>query len=118
MKELSVQDLHNLAMNIVGEDLKSKGFEFLSINSQLKKNPQFVALKHKKIHFIVVRAVEFPEDPRDYDTILLETIKRHALKFKAKVFYAGVGLANSKDYKAPLYKDEPYVVNYTGIQEV
>ncbi len=118
MKELSKQELHNLAMNIVGEDLEQKGFEFLSINSQLKKNPQFVALKNKKIHFIVVRAIGYPEDPRDYDVILMQHLEQHALKFKAKIFYAGVGLANSKDYQAPVYKDRPYIVNYSGLQEI
>lgn len=118
MKELTKQELHNLAMNIVGEDLEHKGFEFLSINSELKKNPQFVVLKNKKIYFIVVRAIQFPENPKEYDTILMQTIKAHALKFKARIYYAGVGLANSKDYKAPVYKNEPYIVNYSGLQEI
>lgn len=118
MKELTEQELHNLAMNIVGEDLEKKGYEFLSINSQLKRNPQFVALKHKKIHFIVVRAIGYPDNPREYDVILMQSLKQHALKFKAKIFYAGVGLANAKDYNAPVYKDAPYRVNYSGIQEI
>ena len=48
---LTEQELHNLAMNIVGEDLKSQGFEFMAVNSKLKKDPQFVALKDKKITF-------------------------------------------------------------------
>lgn len=118
MKELTEQELHNLAMNIVGEDLERKGFEFLSVNSKLKKNPQFVVLKNKKVHFVVVRVIAFPENPKEYDKVLMETIKQHALKFKAKVYYAGVGLANSKDFNAPLRKNESYVVNYDGIQEV
>ena len=44
---LNKQELHNLAMNIVGKDLEEQGFEFLGVNSQLKRNPQFVALKNK-----------------------------------------------------------------------
>ncbi len=48
---LTEQELHNLAMNIVGKDLEEQGFEFMGINSELKKNPQFVALKEK--HFIL-----------------------------------------------------------------
>ena len=39
-KALSKQDMHNLAMNIVGKDLESQGFEFIAINSKLKKHPQ------------------------------------------------------------------------------
>ena len=56
MALLTEQELHNLAMNIVGKDLESKGFEFLAVNSKLKKDPQFVALKDKILHFVVVRA--------------------------------------------------------------
>lgn len=118
MKELSSQELHNLAMNIVGEDLKKRGFEFLSVNSKLKKNPQFVVLKDKKVYFVVVRAVSYPHDPRKYDVILLETIKQHGLQHKAITLYAGVGLANAKDLNAPLVLNEDYIVNYNGTQEI
>lgn len=46
MTPLSAQELHNLAMNIVGKDLEEQGYEFLGVNSKLKKDPQFVALKN------------------------------------------------------------------------
>ena len=59
---LTEQELHNLAMNIVGKDLESQGFEFLGVNSKLKKDPQFVALKNKDLHFVIVRAVSHPND--------------------------------------------------------
>ena len=64
---LDKQELHNLAMNIVGKDLEEQGFEFLGVNSQLKRNPQFVALRDKKLHFVIVRAVSYPDDANDYD---------------------------------------------------
>ncbi len=116
--ELNKQELHNLAMNIVGKDLEDQGYEFLGIKSELKTNPQFVALKEKKLHFVVVRAILYPDDPKKFDQIFMEGIKEHALKFNARTFYAGVGLANSKDYELPITKDEDYIVNYDGIQEV
>jgi hypothetical protein len=116
--ELTNQELHNLAMNIVGQDLEDKGFEFLGIKSQLKSNPQFVALKEKKLHFVVVRAITYPDDPRKYDIKLLNKIKNHALKFNARTFYAGVGLANSSDYDQPVSREEDYIVNYEGLQEI
>jgi len=50
---LTEQELHNLAMNIVGEDLTSQGYEFMAVNSKLKKNPQFVVLRDKKLHFFL-----------------------------------------------------------------
>ena len=38
-------------MKEVGDHLAQEGFEFLSVNSELKKDPQFVCLKEKKLHF-------------------------------------------------------------------
>ena len=115
---LTEQELHNLAMNIVGEDLQSKGYEFLGVNSKLKKNPQFVALKDKILHFIIVRAVTYPQDAHSYDPVFMQTMKEHALKFEAKAYYAGVGLGSGEDYGKPVIKDNPYTVVYKGIQEI
>lgn len=118
MAELNKQELHNLAMNIVGEDLEKQGYEFLGVNSKLKKDPQFVALKNKKLHFVIVRAISYPDDPVVFDAFFMENIKAHALKFKAKTYYAGVGLANSEDYEQPVNSTKDYVVNYNGLQEI
>ena len=81
-RELTEQELHNLAMNIVGRELEANGFEFMAINSKPKKNPQYVCLKEKVLHFIVVRNVEFPLNPREYDEELMQTVKVHAEKFE------------------------------------
>lgn len=118
MPKLNKQELHNLAMNIVGKDLEDNGFEFLGVNSKLKKNPQFVALKDKKLHFVIVRAIEYPDDPSAFDPTFLEEIKEHANKFNALTFYAGVGLANSTNYEKPISSDEDYVVNYSGWKQI
>lgn len=118
MAKLTTQELHNLAMNIVGKDLEDQGYEFLGVNSEFKKDPQFVALRNKKLHFVIVRAIEYPYDPKEIDMVFLETIKQHALKFNARTFYAGVGLANSSDYEKPVSSAEDYVVNYPGLQEI
>jgi hypothetical protein len=45
MQRLTEQELHNLGMNIVGKKLQEKGYEFVAINSTLKKHPQFVLFK-------------------------------------------------------------------------
>lgn len=116
--ELTKQELHNLAMNIVGQDLEENGFEFLGIKSQLKTNPQFVALKEKKLHFILVRAVLYPNNPKVYDKEFVQKIKDHAIKFNARTFYAGVGIANAQDYEKPVIKGEEYIINYEGLQEI
>lgn len=105
-------------MNIVGEELKSQGYEFLAVNSKLKRNPQFVALKDKLLHFVIVRAISYPADAHAYDLVFMQTMKEHALKFDAKIYYAGVGLGHGDDYGKPVIKDEPYTLLYKGLQEI
>ncbi|NER09297.1 hypothetical protein SAMN06265375_1011208 [Muriicola jejuensis] len=118
MKELTEQELHNLAMNIVGKELEADGFEFMGINSKLRKNPQFVCLKNKELHFIVVRNIPYPEDPVNYDKALMEKVKEHALKFEARTYYAGVGISNASDRNKPVLLNQEYLVHYEGLIEI
>lgn len=114
-RKLTEQELHNLAMNLVGKELEADGFEFMAVNSKFKKDPQFVCLKDKDLHFVVVRHVTFPENPKDYDKKLMDKVKNHADKFEAKTYYAGVGLSNAKDRNLPVLLNEPYIVDYDGL---
>ncbi|MGB5818297.1 MAG: Na(+)-translocating NADH-quinone reductase subunit F [Saonia sp.] len=118
MQALTPQELHNLAMNIVGRQLEAEGYEFMGVNSKLKKNPQFVCLKNKSLHFIVVRNIAYPKDPKEYDQVLMEKVRVQALKFEARTYYAGVGLANASDSKLPVYLNEDYIVDYDGLIEI
>ncbi len=115
---LTEQEMHNLAMNIVGKDLEEKGFEFLGVNSTLKKNPQFVALKEKILHFVIVRAITYPDPVQEYDPAFMKKMKEHADKFEAKTYYAGVGLGHGSNYQQPILKNEDYIVVYNGLQEI
>ena len=118
MRPLTEQELHNLAMNIVGRALEADGYEFMGVNSKPKKNPQFVCLKEKQLHFIIVRSIAHPENPEVYDEKLMQKMKEHALKFEAKIYYAGVGLSNASDQNLPVYLNEEYIVDYTGLIEI
>ncbi len=118
MKPLTDQELHNLAMNIVGRELEEAGYEFMGVNSKKGKNPQFVCLKERLLHFIVVRPVSYPEDPTAYDPKLMDKVKDHALKFEARTYYAGVGLYNAADRTQPVYLNEAYIVDYEGLIEM
>lgn len=120
MHVLTEQELHNLAMNIVGKQLEEEGFDFLAVNSELRKNPQFVCTKDKKLRFVVVKAIEYPGDPKDFEFFRsdLNKMKEHALKFEARTFYAGVGLVNATDYNLPVYLNEEYIVDYDGLVEL
>lgn len=116
---LTEQELHNLAMNHVGRDLEKRGFEFIAINSTLKKNPQFVCMdKNKQYYFVIVRAVMLPENPNNYDVVWMESFKKHARIHEAKVLYAGVGLGNTENNKLPLFLNQDYLIEYNGIQVI
>ncbi|MHA7943061.1 Na(+)-translocating NADH-quinone reductase subunit F [Formosa sp. 3Alg 14/1] len=116
-KALSKQELHNLAMNHVGKDLEQRGFEFIAINSELKRHPQFVCIdKTGQYFFVCVKAVMLPENPNNYDVIWMETFKDHARSKDAKVLYAGVGLGNPQGEDLPIYLNEEYLIEYNGIQ--
>lgn len=107
--------MHNLAMNLVGKQLEQDGFEFMAVNSKPKKDPQFVCLKDKTLHFIVVRYVAYPNDPREWDSTLMDKVKHHAEKFEARTYYAGVGLSNAEDQNLPILLNQPYIVDYDGL---
>ena len=118
-KALTPQELHNLAMNHVGQDLEARGFEFVAINSTLKRHPQFVCIdKNNQYFFVVVRAVIMPENPNNYDVVWMETFKKHAFEKNAKVLYAGVGLGNPNGEDLPIYLNEDYLIEYNGIQVI
>jgi hypothetical protein len=117
MTALTNQELHYLAMNMVGKDLEKRGFEFIAIESKLGKQPQFVCIdKKNQRFFVIVKAIILPKDPEKYDVIWMETFKKHAREHEAKVLFAGVGLGNSEDPSLPIYKNEEYLLDYRGIQ--
>ena len=118
MEIIKEQELHNLAMEVVGKCMEEVGFEFMTVNSELQKDPQFVCLKDKKLHFVIVRAISYPNNPLDYDKVLMETVRSHAEKFEAKTYYAGVGLAHAENYESPLTSKDPYVINFQGLQKI
>ena len=115
---LGEEELHRLAMKIIGKDLEKDNYEFLSINSSLEKNPQFVCTKNKQLYFIIVKAILYPENPKTFEIKNLNKILDHCTKFDAKLLCAKVGLANSDDYELPLFKNSSYIVNYDGIEKI
>ena len=116
-KPLTKQELHNLAMNIVGKELEAKGYEFLSVNSQLKRHPQFVCInKNNDRYFVIVKANVISDTPITFDVIWMETFKKHARTQQAKVIFAGVGFGNVEDKSLPTNLNEAYLLQYDGLQ--
>ena len=116
-RPLTKQELHNLAMNIVGRDLESKGYEFIAVNSKLKKHPQFVCVDKENVrYFVVVQVGTISKTPPTYDVIWMETFKNHARKQHAKVIFASVGLSAKNDNSKPPLLNEDYLLQYEGLQ--
>ncbi|MFD0992589.1 Na(+)-translocating NADH-quinone reductase subunit F [Tenacibaculum geojense] len=119
MQALTEQELHNLAMNYVGKKLQGMGYEFLAINSQLKRHPQFVLYKKgEPTIFVLVKATENLQNPNAYDTVWVETFKAHAKEQNAKVWYAGVGIANAESLELPVFKDQPYYIAFDDFLQI
>ena len=117
-KPLTELELHQVAMNFVGKKLQKMKYEFLSVNSKLKKDPQFVCLKNKKLFFVVVKAVSYPQNPKDIDKNFIKKLKDHADKFNATLLYAGIGLANAENYDYPVFKNSDYLVNFSDFEKI
>jgi len=116
-RQLTKQEIHNLAMNIVGKDLEAKGYEFIAINSQLKRNPQFVCIdRNNTRYFIIVKVAPISEFAIAFDVIWMETFKEHARINDAKVIFAGVGIGSKEDKNRFPNFNEEYLLQYEGFQ--
>ena len=117
--ELNNQEIHQMGMNHVGKHLEQNGFEFLAVKSDFGQSPQFVCLKNEKeLFFVLVRTVSFPEDPQNYNESWMGNMKKHAIEKKARLLYAGVGLADSSNMMAKPLKGQESLVNYKGLVEI
>ncbi|WP_338409958.1 Na(+)-translocating NADH-quinone reductase subunit F [uncultured Flavobacterium sp.] len=119
MEHISEQELHKIAMNHVGKDLESKGFQFIAINSQLQKHPQFICVDAQNdLYFVMVQAVPYPINPEIPNRLFVETFLDHAKNKNAKVLFAGVGIANAENIEEPIYLSSDYVINYNGFKKI
>lgn len=119
MHALTEQELHNLGMNIVGKKLQEMGYEFVAINSALKKHPQFVLFKKgEPTIFVLVKVSSNIQSPEEYDVLWMETFKEHAIKQNAKIWYAGIGIANAESVDLPVFKDQPYYVAFNDFIKI
>ena len=117
--ELSQQEIHQIGMNTVGKHLEQNGFEFLAVKSEFGHSPQFVCVKNEKeLFFVLVRTVLFPEEPQNYDESWMAKMKKHAIEKKARLLYAGVGLADSNNMMSKPMKGQESLVNYKGLVEI
>ncbi|SEB97604.1 hypothetical protein SAMN04489761_2142 [Tenacibaculum sp. MAR_2009_124] len=119
MEVLTEQELHNLGMNIAGKELQKMGYEFVAINSTLKKHPQFVLFKKgEPTIFVLVKVTNNIQTTEEYDVLWMETFKEHAKKQNAKVWFTKIGIANSESTELPVFKNKPYYLAFEGFTEI
>lgn len=119
LHRLTPQELHNLGMNIIGQQLQEMGYEFVAINSELKKHPQYVLFKKgEPTIFVLIKVSNNIQQPESYDVIWMEAFKQHALKQNAKVWFAAIGLANAESVELPVFKDQPYYVAFDDFEKI
>jgi type IV secretory pathway TrbF-like protein len=119
MQVLTAQELHHLGMNLVGKKLQEMGYEFVAINSALKKHPQFVLFKKgAPTIFVLVQTTNNVQSPETYDVLWMETFKEHAKKQNANVWFAGVGIANAESVGSPIFKNQPYYLAFNDFIKI
>jgi hypothetical protein len=70
-----------------------------------------------ELHFILVKYILYPENPQEYDAVFVQTFVNHAKSKNAKVWYAGVGLANAKEIEKPLFENEDYIIQFIDFEK-
>ncbi len=114
----SPEELHYLGMNFVGKELEEMGYEFLGVNSDLKKHPQFVLYKKdEKITFVMVKTSLNIEEVKTLPEIT-DRVVEYAKSQDSNVWYIGVALVNSKDKNLPVNKTTDYSVYTTEIKKI
>ena len=78
----------------------------------LNKLVESIFKKGEQTVFVLVKATNNIQNPATYDVLWMETFKEHAKKQNAKVWFAGVGIANAESVENPVFKDQPYYVAF------
>lgn len=108
------EEIHYIGMNFIGEELQKMGFEFLAVNSKLKKHPQFVTYKKNEKNIFIMVQSSLP--PKDYTQIpsIAKKVLEKAIEQDCNFWFAGVGITHANDLSKPPIKGEPYKILFNG----
>lgn len=116
--EFTEEEIHYIGMNFIGEELQKMGFEFLAVNSQLKKHPQFVTYKKGAQNiFVMVKTSLPPEDYTRTPQVATQVLAK-ANEQEALLWFAGVGVTHVDDTTKPPIKGEPYKILFNGFNAI
>ena len=91
---MTKEEIHDFGIEVVFKYLKKDGYEIISVNTDLKYNPQIIASKDGTKAFIAVRTDCYPNKGVLEESTHFEMIK-HADKNGATPYFASVGICNS-----------------------
>ncbi len=105
-------------MNFVGNELQNMGYEFLGVNSELKKHPQFVLYKKgEKPIFVMVKTSLDANEAENLPEVTDKVIE-HAKSQESNVWYIGIVLTNANDQNLPVTKTTNYTMYSTEIKKL
>ena len=114
MQILTAQELHNLAMNIVGEKLREMGYEFQAINSQLKRHPQFVLYKKGEPTILITSSVksnnnyEHPRSAGRKDPLKQNVLNQGAMEY-VEIMYKELEISSNATSEKNGYEYEEVI---------
>ncbi|MDO5656539.1 MAG: Na(+)-translocating NADH-quinone reductase subunit F [Flavobacteriaceae bacterium] len=116
--KFSEEEIHYAGMNFIGEELQALGYEFLGVNSDLKKHPQFVIFKSgEPITFVMVKTVLYPDNFTALPDVS-EKVVEHAKRQDSSVWFAGVALCDAENEQLPPSLGSPYKILFNGFKIV
>lgn len=115
---MSPEEIHEFGIEVVFKQLQTEDYEVLSVNTELKNNPQIIATKNGSKAFVAIRTACYPnkgvlEESTHFNMIDL------ADKHDAIPYFASVGICNSngkneEEMSLPI-KGAGFFVSYEGM---
>jgi hypothetical protein len=110
-------ELLDFAVQVVRNDLKARGYEIMSSNSNPHVDPNiwFVADMAQGPEWVVVRAAQFPE-LRAQPPANLDAIARNVAHMSGRGHFASVSFASADDPNSPLWRGYCAEVEFDGLE--
>lgn len=119
--KMTNDELHFLGIKTVYKDLIDRGYKVLNVRKEIDVNPQILAEINDCKALIMVRTARFPNMGVLIPEIAAQ-VKELAIKHKANLFFASVGIANANgDTDEEMAEPEvggEYYINYKGLTQI
>ena len=112
--EMSIWELHDFSIQVVGDYLKQQGNEVLSRQSSLEADPSIWFQGEQGPGFVVVRAVTYPETEASMPENIAG-IQHRCRGISRSGFFASVAVANAENLDLPPYRGHGMHVRFTGL---